>query len=40
MAVGTIILAFIKVIEPKDYIMLTAMAFSAYYGSKTPKPDD
>ncbi len=40
MAVAVVILAFLKVIEAKDFIMLATMAFSAYYGSKMPKAEN
>lgn len=34
MALGTVIMAGIGVVESKDFIMLTAMAFSFYFSSK------
>ena len=34
MAVAVVILTFIKIIDPKDFMMLASMAFSFYFANK------
>lgn len=37
MAVAVIVLTFVKIIEPKDFIVLASMAFTFYF-TKPPTP--
>ena len=34
MAIAVTVLTFIKIIDPKDFMMLAAMAFSFYFSAK------
>lgn len=40
MAVGALALTILRIISGEQFVMLTAMAFSAYYGSKIPKAEN
>lgn len=40
MAVATIVLAFLQIIDAKDFIQLATMAFAAYFGASIPKPNN
>lgn len=39
MAIGTIVLAFLRIIDSKDFVILATMTYGAYFGAKIPSTE-